>query len=109
MICPNCSNTKVQEQWIDIKIKQDFEDELRQKRKLKKLEIEAKKAGYYGTIDYVNAKRKAINDNYKNVQEKKERKQKKPIQTNRRTSPISSRLAPTCSKILNITMKGIYD
>ena len=76
MICPNCSNAKVQEQWIDFKIKQDFEDELRQKRKLKRLEIEAKKAGYYGTIDYVNAKRKAINEYYKNVQEKKERKQR---------------------------------
>ena len=76
MICPNCSNAKVQEQWIDFKIKQDFEDELRQKRKLKRLELEAKKAGYNSTIDYVNAKRKAINDNYKNLQEKKERKQR---------------------------------
>ena len=76
IICPNCSNTKVQNQWIDFKIKQEFEDELRQKRKLKRLEFEAKKAGYYSTIDYVNAKRKAIDDNYKKVQEKKERKQR---------------------------------
>ena len=41
----NCINTKVQNQWIDFKIKQEFEDELRQKRKLKRLEFEAKKAG----------------------------------------------------------------
>ena len=42
MICPNCSNAKVQNNGLILN-KQDFEDELRQKRKLKRLELEAKK------------------------------------------------------------------